>query len=66
MEKAQAYKMKLEALKRQGKRSDLTSRQVVGKLEAADVIVYIPMHLSMLHGVLVHSFRSSGAYHPVN
>ena len=49
MEKAQAYKMKLEALKRQGKRSDLTSRQVVGKLEAADVIVYIPMHLSMLH-----------------
>lgn len=33
MEKAKAYKMKLDALKRQGKRTDLTSRQVVGKLE---------------------------------
>ena len=38
MEKAKAYKMKLDALKRQGKRTDLTSRQVVGKLEAADEI----------------------------
>lgn len=46
-EKAKAYKMKLEALKRQGKRTDLeiepsqenlTSRQVVGKLEAADIV----------------------------
>ena len=37
-EKAFAYKMKLEALKRQGKRNDLTSRQVVGKLETADII----------------------------
>ena len=37
-ERAFAYKMKLEALKNQGARSDLTSRQVVGKLEAADVI----------------------------
>ena len=37
-EKAFAYKMKLEALKRQGKRTDLTSRQVVGKLETADII----------------------------
>ena len=37
-ERALAYKMKLEALKNQGARSDLTSRQVVGKLEAADVI----------------------------
>lgn len=37
-ERAFAYKMKLEALKHQGARSDLTSRQVVGKLEAADVI----------------------------
>ena len=35
-EKAKAYKMKLEAIKRQGARHDLTSRQVVGKLEAAD------------------------------
>lgn len=50
-EKAKAYKMKLEAMKRQGRRTDLTcvqpghksdnsnsttSRQVVGKLEAAD------------------------------
>ena len=36
-ERAFAYKMKLEALKHQGARSDLTSRQVVGKLEMADV-----------------------------
>ena len=38
MEKARAYKMKLEAIKRQGARNDLTSRQVVGKLESADKI----------------------------
>lgn len=37
-ERAFAYKMKLDAIKHQGARSDLTSRQVVGKLEAADVI----------------------------
>jgi ParB family chromosome partitioning protein len=37
-EKAFAYKMKLEAMNRQGQRTDLTSRQVVGKLESADVI----------------------------
>ena len=37
-EKAFSYKMKLEALKRQGKRTDLTSRQVVGKLESADIV----------------------------
>lgn len=41
-EKALAYKMKMEAMKRHGERKDLqvegTSRQVVGKLEAADVI----------------------------
>ncbi len=37
-EKAYAYKLKLEALKRQGSRTDLTSRQVVGKLESADMI----------------------------
>ena len=37
-EKAFAYKLKLEAIKRQGERSDLTSRQVVGKLESADLI----------------------------
>ena len=37
-EKAFSYKMRLEALKRQGKRTDLTSRPVVGKLETADVI----------------------------
>src|SRR5699024_2283941 len=30
--------MKLEAEKHQGERSDLTSRQVVGKLEAADIV----------------------------
>ena len=37
-ERAFAYKMKLEALKNQGARSDLTSRQVVGKLETADLV----------------------------
>ena len=37
-ERAFAYKMKLEAIKNQGDRSDLTSRQVVGKLEAADLV----------------------------
>ena len=37
-ERAFAYKMKLEALKHQGARSDLTSRQVVGKLDMADVV----------------------------
>ena len=37
-ERAFAYKMKLESLKNQGARSDLTSRQVVGKLEAADLV----------------------------
>ena len=37
-ERAFAYKMKLEALKNQGARSDLTSRQIVGKLEAADLV----------------------------
>lgn len=37
-EKAFAYKMKLEAIKRQGERTDLTSRQVVGKSENADAI----------------------------
>lgn len=37
-EKAFAYKMKLEAMNRQGHRTDLTSRQVVGKLESADLV----------------------------
>lgn len=41
-ERAFAYKMKLEALKRQGERTDLqengTSRQLVGKLEASDIL----------------------------
>ena len=37
-EKAFAYKLKMEAMKRQGQRTDLTSRQLVGKLETADVI----------------------------
>ena len=37
-EKAYAYKLKMDAMKRQGQRTDLTSRQVVGKLETADVI----------------------------
>ncbi len=38
-ERAAAYKMKLEAIKRQGERTDLTSRQVGGRSEeAADVV----------------------------
>ena len=37
-EKAFAYKMKLEAMKRQGQRSDLTSRPVVEKSVSADVL----------------------------
>ncbi|MFV0502974.1 MAG: ParB/RepB/Spo0J family partition protein [Lachnospirales bacterium] len=37
-ERAFAYKMKLDAVKRQGARNDLTSRQVVGKLETADIV----------------------------
>lgn len=37
-EKALAYKMKLEALKHQGERRDLTSDQVGRKLEAADIV----------------------------
>lgn len=37
-EKAYAYKMKLEAIKHQGLRSDLTSNQVGRKLESADLI----------------------------
>ena len=37
-EKAYAYKMKLDALRKQGPRTDLTSRQVVGKSEAADEV----------------------------
>ncbi len=37
-ERAFAYKMKMEAMKHQGERTDLTSRQIVGKLETADII----------------------------
>ena len=37
-ERAFAYKMKLEAVKHQGARTDLTSRQLVGKLEMASVV----------------------------
>ena len=37
-EKAFAYKLKMDALSRQGQRTDLTSRQVVGKSETADMI----------------------------
>lgn len=37
-EKAFAYKMKLEALKHQGKTIDENSRQLVGKCETADII----------------------------
>lgn len=37
-EKAFAYKMKMEAMSKQGQRTDLTSRQVGGKSETADLI----------------------------
>lgn len=37
-ERAFAYKMKLEALKNQGARSDLTSSQVGMKLQALDIV----------------------------
>ena len=37
-ERAKAYKMKLDAIKRQGTRTDLTSNQVGRKLESADLI----------------------------
>ncbi|MBD5395360.1 MAG: ParB/RepB/Spo0J family partition protein [Lachnospiraceae bacterium] len=37
-EKAYAYKMKLDAIRKQGQRTDLTSRQVGRKLEAADEV----------------------------
>ena len=36
-EKAKAYKMKMEALNRQGKRTDLTSRPLVEKLSATSI-----------------------------
>lgn len=39
-EKAFAYKMKLDAMSRQGFRSDLTSDQVGRKLETADIIAH--------------------------
>ena len=37
-ERAFAYKMKLDAIKNQGARSDLTSAQIGRKLEAADIV----------------------------
>ena len=37
-EKAFAYQLKLEAMKRQGKRSDLTSTQVVAKLRTCEIV----------------------------
>ena len=37
-ERAQAYKMKLEAIKRQGARTDLTSPQVAAKFRSDDVV----------------------------
>ena len=37
-EKAFAYKLKLEAMKHQGKTLESTSRQFVGKLESADIL----------------------------
>ena len=37
-EKAFAYKMKLDAMKHQGVKADIASRQVVGKSESADLV----------------------------
>ena len=37
-ERAFAYKMKMEAMSHQGVRTEITSRQVVGKLETADLV----------------------------
>ena len=37
-EKAYAYKLKMEAMNRQGKRTDLTSTQVVSKLRSNEII----------------------------
>ena len=37
-ERAWAYRMKLDAMKHQGLRSDLTSRPLVGKLDTADLV----------------------------
>lgn len=37
-ERAFAYKMKLDAMKHQGKKREETSRQVVGKLESSEII----------------------------
>ena len=37
-ERARAYKLKLDAIKRQGERTDLTSRQVGGRMESADIV----------------------------
>ena len=39
-EKAFAYKMKLDAMKRQGQRTDLTSAQIVPKLQARDIVAH--------------------------
>jgi ParB family chromosome partitioning protein len=37
-ERALSYKMKMDAMKRQGQRTDLTSRPMVGKSECADIV----------------------------
>ena len=37
-EKAKSYKMRLDAMSKQGKRTDLTSRPVGGKSESADIL----------------------------
>lgn len=58
-EKAFAYKMKYEALKRQGKRSDLTSCQVGKKLAAEEVSQNTgdskPMNTTVISGRLVRN-----------
>ena len=47
-ERAFAYKMKLDALKRQGARSDLTSSQVGMKLQALDIVGHLTLRWNSL------------------
>ena len=54
MEKARAYAMKLEAISRQGARRDLTSRQLVGKLNLT-----VPPDVSALRA---SSYRQTPAH----
>lgn len=48
-EKAKAYKLKLDAMKRQGQRTDLTSRQLGTKLRADEILAEKAEDLSLIH-----------------